>query len=163
MCRCELNLYKRKCWSYSVVPPYISIITLRIFRGGGAHQALQLKNILWGKTPLPEFIDPVFTKTNPKRSFSLNRKRAFWLVFAKTGSIISGTCLPASYSRGVYELCTWVGKRRNKFSTRIFPNSFHRPNSWEYFGGRVESERRLEGQQFTKLGRKYQHGWLTSL
>jgi hypothetical protein len=41
--------------------------------------------------PVPEFIDPVFTKTSPKRSFSLNRKRAFWLVFAKTGSIISGT------------------------------------------------------------------------
>ncbi len=40
---------------------------------------------------MPEFIDPVFTKTSPKRSFSLNRKRAFWLVFAKTGSIISGT------------------------------------------------------------------------
>ncbi len=42
-------------------------------------------------TTVPEFIDPVFTKTIPKRSFSLNRKRAFWLVFAKTGSIISGT------------------------------------------------------------------------
>jgi hypothetical protein len=41
--------------------------------------------------PVPEFIDPVFTKTSPKRSFSLNRKRAFWLVFVKTGSIISGT------------------------------------------------------------------------
>ncbi len=26
--------------------------------------------------------------------------------------------------------------------------------------GRVELERRLEGQQFTKLGRKYQHDWL---
>ncbi len=42
-------------------------------------------------TPVHEFIDPVFTKTSPKRSFSLNRKRAFWLVFAKTGAIISGT------------------------------------------------------------------------
>ncbi len=41
--------------------------------------------------PVPEFIDPVFTKTSPKRSFSLNRKRAYWLVFAKTGSIISGS------------------------------------------------------------------------
>ncbi len=40
---------------------------------------------------MPEFIDPVFTKTSPKRSFSLKRKRAYWLVFAKTGSIISGT------------------------------------------------------------------------
>jgi hypothetical protein len=51
---------------------------------------LWLTNV-WTKIPVPEFIDPVFTKTSPKRSFSLNRKRAFWLVFAKTGSIISGT------------------------------------------------------------------------
>jgi hypothetical protein len=43
--------------------------------------------------PVPKFIDPVFTKTSPKHSFSLNRKRAFWLVFVKTGSIISGTGL----------------------------------------------------------------------
>ncbi len=43
--------------------------------------------------PVPEFIDPVFTKTSPKRSFSLYRKRAYWLVFAKAGSIISGTGL----------------------------------------------------------------------
>ncbi len=27
-------------------------------------------------------------------------------------------------------------------------------------GGRVEPERRLECQQFTKLGRKYQHDWM---
>ncbi len=27
-------------------------------------------------------------------------------------------------------------------------------------GGRVEPVRRLEGQQFTKLGQKYQHDWL---
>ncbi len=27
-------------------------------------------------------------------------------------------------------------------------------------GESVEPERRLEGQQFTKLGRKYQHHWL---
>ncbi len=27
-------------------------------------------------------------------------------------------------------------------------------------GGRVEPERRLEGRQFTKLGRKYQHDWM---
>ncbi len=52
---------------------------------------------------MPEFIDPVFTKTSPKRSFSLNRKQAFWLVFVKTGSIISGTgsfsgfCLSLGY------------------------------------------------------------------
>jgi hypothetical protein len=60
---------------------------------------------------VPEFIDPVFTKTSPKRSFSLNRKRAFWLVFAKTESIISGTALEYS-TRVVQE-----GDRRCKKST----------------------------------------------
>jgi hypothetical protein len=51
--------------------------------------------------PVPEFIDPVFTKTSPIRSFSLNRKRVFWLVFAKTGSIISGTAFN-HYKHRVY-------------------------------------------------------------
>ncbi len=41
---------------------------------------------------MPEFIDPVFTKTKrPKRSFSMTEKERFRLVFAKTGSINSGT------------------------------------------------------------------------
>jgi hypothetical protein len=59
---------------------------------------------------VPEFIDAVFTKTSPKRSFSLNRKRAFWLVFAKIGSIISGT----GYVGGKYaklhipSMCTYT-------------------------------------------------------
>jgi hypothetical protein len=38
-----------------------------------------------------EFIDPVFTKTSPKRSFSVIQNERFGPVFAKTGSIISGT------------------------------------------------------------------------
>jgi hypothetical protein len=38
--------------------------------------------------PVPKFIDPVFAKTGPKRSFSLTENERFWLVFAKTGSII---------------------------------------------------------------------------
>ncbi len=54
-------------------------------------------------SPVPEFIDPVFTKTSPKRSFSLIRKRAFWLVFAKTGSIISGTGCDPSILRDTVE------------------------------------------------------------
>ncbi len=40
---------------------------------------------------VPEFIDPVFAKTSPKRSFSVIENERFGLVFAKTGSIISGT------------------------------------------------------------------------
>jgi hypothetical protein len=43
------------------------------------------------RTLVPEFIDPVFTKTRPKRSFSVIQNERFGLVFAKTGSIISGT------------------------------------------------------------------------
>ncbi len=41
--------------------------------------------------PVPEFIDPVFPKTSPKRSFSVIHNERIELVFAKTGSIISGT------------------------------------------------------------------------
>jgi hypothetical protein len=40
---------------------------------------------------VPEFIDPVFAKTSPKRWFSVIENERFGLVFAKTGSIISGT------------------------------------------------------------------------
>jgi hypothetical protein len=40
---------------------------------------------------VPEFIDSVFTKTSPKRSFSVIQNERFGLVFAKTGSIILGT------------------------------------------------------------------------
>ncbi len=40
---------------------------------------------------VPEFIDPAFAKTTPKRSFSVIHNERFGLVFAKTGSIISGT------------------------------------------------------------------------
>jgi hypothetical protein len=47
--------------------------------------------------PVPEFIDPVFTKTSPKRSFSVTQNERFGLVFAKTGSIISGTGLIRSW------------------------------------------------------------------
>jgi hypothetical protein len=43
--------------------------------------------------PVPEFIDPVFVKTSPKRSFSVIQNERFGLVFVKTGSIISGTGL----------------------------------------------------------------------
>jgi hypothetical protein len=61
-------------------------------KGGDLSLSLGLDiNQQWEQTAVLEFIDPVFTKTSPKRSFSLNRKRAFWLVFAKTGSIISGS------------------------------------------------------------------------
>jgi hypothetical protein len=42
-------------------------------------------------TPVPEFIDPVFAITSPKRSFSMTENERFGIVFVKTGSINSGT------------------------------------------------------------------------
>jgi len=50
---------------------------------------------------VPEFIDPVFTKTSPKRSFSVieNENERFGLVFAKTWSINSGT----GFKRQIYK------------------------------------------------------------
>ncbi len=42
-------------------------------------------------TPVPEFIDPVITKTSPKLLFSVIEKKLFGLVFAKSRSIIWGT------------------------------------------------------------------------
>ncbi len=41
--------------------------------------------------PMPEFIDPVFAKTCPKRSFSMIENERFGLFFANTKSINSGT------------------------------------------------------------------------
>ncbi len=43
--------------------------------------------------PVPEIIDPVLTKTSPKRSFCMTENERFGLVFTKTGSINSGTDL----------------------------------------------------------------------
>jgi hypothetical protein len=40
---------------------------------------------------MPEFMDPDFAKTRAKRSFSVMENECFGLVFAKTGSINSGT------------------------------------------------------------------------
>jgi hypothetical protein len=49
--------------------------------------------------PVPEFIDPVFAKTIPKRSFSVIENERFGLVFAKSGYINSGTGLIKSFKK----------------------------------------------------------------
>jgi hypothetical protein len=43
--------------------------------------------------PVPEIIDPVSAKTSSKHSFLMTENEHFGLVFAKTGSINSGTGL----------------------------------------------------------------------
>jgi hypothetical protein len=55
------------------------------------------------ESPVPEFIDPVFTKTSPKCSFSVTQNERFGLVFAETGSIISGTGIDSQPS-GIHSL-----------------------------------------------------------
>ncbi len=58
---------------------------------------------------MPEFIDQVFAKTSPKRSFSVIQNERFELVFAKTGSINSGTdgCTPCCWNLAA-ELLAYV-------------------------------------------------------
>jgi hypothetical protein len=49
------------------------------------------KSVAYPKTrQVPEFIDPVFAKTSPNRSFSVIENERFGLVFAKSGSLNSG-------------------------------------------------------------------------
>ncbi len=57
-----------------------------------ATQILRCRSML-GSNPVPEFIDPVSAKTSLKRSFSVKENERLGHVFAKTGSINSGTGL----------------------------------------------------------------------
>jgi hypothetical protein len=51
---------------------------------------------MFSKWPVPEFIEIVFAKTSTKRWFSMTENERFGLVFAKTGSINSGTGIKSS-------------------------------------------------------------------
>jgi hypothetical protein len=55
---------------------------------------------------VPEFIDRVFVKTSPKRSYSFIEKERFGLVFAKTGSIISGKGFGTTASQACWVMGT---------------------------------------------------------
>jgi hypothetical protein len=80
--------------------------------------------------PVPEFINPVFVKTSPKRSFSLIENDRFELVFAKTGSINSGTGVPGRQPYAIVEfippvreselgLCSYVCFKSSMIFTAI--------------------------------------------
>jgi hypothetical protein len=56
--------------------------------GGGGGVAGSQPN-----STLPQFIDPALAGTSPKRSFSMTENERFGRVFAKTGSINSGTAV----------------------------------------------------------------------
>ncbi len=51
-----------------------------------------------GHSPVPEIIDPVFTKTSPKRSFSMSEHERFGLVFTKTRVYKIGHCFGSEFT-----------------------------------------------------------------
>jgi hypothetical protein len=51
---------------------------------------------------VPEFIDPVFAKTTPKRSFSVTKNERYGVVFAKTEYINSVTGIRDKHSRSYF-------------------------------------------------------------
>jgi hypothetical protein len=55
--------------------------------------------------PVPDIIDPVFTKTSQNARFLLSENERFGLVFVKTGSINSGTEYEGSLKDA---MCTYV-------------------------------------------------------
>ncbi len=65
---------------------------------------------------VPKFIDPVLAKTSPKRSFSIIGNERFGLVFAKTGSVNSGTGTFFSFS--LDKTLSFIAARDNKDDIR---------------------------------------------
>jgi hypothetical protein len=63
------------------------------------------------RTPVPEIIDPVFSKTSPKRSFSMTEYEHFGLVFTKTRIYKFGHCM-LSYPIDVFHGRTGGGRER---------------------------------------------------
>ncbi len=98
---------------------------------------------------MPEFIDTVFAKTSPKRSFSVIENERFGLVFAKTRSLNSGTepiflddfmAIYPRYTRGIPRIFLFLddfvntpGKVANPSGTlgcfipKVDPGDFKRP------------------------------------
>jgi hypothetical protein len=62
----------------------LSISERRERGDAGEYRELYLSSLA-----VPEFIDPVFRNTSPKRSFLVMQNERFGLVFVKTGSIVS--------------------------------------------------------------------------
>jgi hypothetical protein len=76
------------------------------------------------ETTVPEFINPVFAKTSPKRSHSIIENERFRLVFArkkKTGSLNSGTVLYVEISNG-YNKFTLENDNKKRLKVNFWVN-----------------------------------------
>ncbi len=85
---------KRKREKSSGKTHLFNIITIEAMDGTAGQAQVKLSllcSVFLNLTTVPEFIDPVFAKTSPKRSFSVIETERFGLVWATTGSINSGT------------------------------------------------------------------------
>ncbi len=67
----------------TIILQLVPCVVLTIFTGILVKVLYQV-GVLFFYTPVPEIIDPVFTKTSPKRSFSMTEYERFRLVFTKT-------------------------------------------------------------------------------
>jgi hypothetical protein len=97
------------------------------------------KNIAFG-------FEPQKDKTHRRQckmssSKKLTCKGTFWQVFICLRPCMPYTPPPLTHCKSVYSTYTYSDRKGRG-------------------GGRVEPEKRLEGQQFTKLGREHQHDWL---
>jgi hypothetical protein len=72
------------------------------------------------KLSVPEFIDLILAKTSPKRSFSMTENERFGLVFAKTGSIISGRSVPRIFFFNIHFLYSKREHRRKVALSKKF-------------------------------------------
>jgi hypothetical protein len=89
-------MYKGAQINFGDLTPYF---TYACYGGGGVGQQNVLR-VVADKTTVAEFTDPFFAKTRPTRSFSMTENERFGHVFAKTGSVNSGTAVVSEVGGG---------------------------------------------------------------
>jgi hypothetical protein len=77
---------------------------------------------------VPEFIDRVFGKTSPIRSFCMTENERFGLVFPKTGSINSGTGIDFQLGGLVLQPSAGIFKKSLGASNRLGIGLWYRPS-----------------------------------
>ncbi len=105
---------------------------------------------------MPEIIEPVFAKTSPKRGFSMSENERFGLVFAKTGSINSGTveCTQCCMYEHTSHYSTQHACKRRAYNTEQLQKSY-----WE---GRSKDDRLTLSQPLGSLHWLYSSHYLST-